>query len=49
MITWRMTRRGKWQPLNLDGSLHFPTCRKKVRVGRIRVRAWYRGMEKASR
>ena len=44
-ITWRRTRRGRWQPLNLDGSLHFPTCRKAVAVGRLRVQAWYRELE----
>jgi hypothetical protein len=40
-ITWRLTRRGKWQPCDLDGSPHFPTCRRRVAEGRARVRAWY--------
>lgn len=41
VITWRRTKRGKWQPMNLDGTVHFPTCRKNVAQGRARIRKWY--------
>ncbi len=40
-IEWRRTESGAWQPMNLDGTLHFPTCREQVSAGRERVRQWY--------
>lgn len=41
LINWRRTKAGKWQPMNLDGSVHFPTCRARVGEGRRAVRDWY--------
>jgi hypothetical protein len=41
VITWRMTANGKWMPCDLDGSPHFPTCRRRVAEQRAQVRAWY--------
>lgn len=47
-IIWHKTASGAWQPLNLDGAVHFPTCRKRVEAGREKVRQWYRELEAAT-
>jgi hypothetical protein len=41
VIGWRMTRSGRWQPVDSDGQVHFPTCRRRVADGRAMVRTWY--------
>lgn len=41
VIQWRLTESGKWQPMNPDGSVHFPTCRGNVEAGRQAMRQWY--------
>jgi hypothetical protein len=40
-IYWQFTRARKWQPMNLDGTVHFPTCRARVAEGRERIENWY--------
>jgi len=40
-IRWERTKNGKWRPVNLDRSVHFPTCRARVAEGREAVHEWY--------
>ncbi len=42
IIDWQATEAGRWQPVNLDGSLHFPTCRSTIAQQRTQVQQWYR-------
>ncbi len=48
VITWRRTKGGRWQPYDLDGKVHFPTCRKRIAEGRARIRQWYADMDAAA-
>ena len=41
VITWRFTAARKWQPCDLDGQPHFPTCRRRVAEQRAVVHEWY--------
>jgi hypothetical protein len=45
LITWRKNSAGKWTPYDLDGGLHFPTCRKEVSEQHSQVQAWYAALE----
>ena len=44
IIDWRQTTNGEWQPIDLDGAVHFPTCRERVDEQRRAVAAWYRAV-----
>lgn len=41
VIWWRRTEAGHWQPMNPDGTVHFPNCRQAVADGRREVEDWY--------
>jgi len=48
VIEWRWTG-ARWQPMNLDGSVHFPTCRQRVEEGRSQIEAWYETLKDEQR